>query len=352
MPDLTDDLTHHIQTAIEQRQPVNIIGGNSKSFYGRAPQGHPLPIGGHTGVVNYEPTELVMTVRAGTTLVDVEHALEANHQMLPFEPPRFDDAATIGGTIACNLSGPRRPYAGAARDYVLGVTMINGKAQVLRFGGEVMKNVAGYDVARLMTGAMGTLGLLLDVSFKVLPKPASELTLMMELPCDKAIDSMNRWAAKAIPLSATAYVDSTLYVRVSGATTAVQAVRDHLGGDVLADADSFWRDLREHQLPYFSEAPALWRISVPPHTPALALPGQWLIEWGGALRWLTTQESPARIREAAQAAGGHATLFRGGDRNCDVFQPLDERLATLHKNLKHAFDPHRVFNPGRLYATL
>ena len=350
MPDITHEVLQQIHAAIEEKKQLNIIGGNSKAFYGRAPHSDPLHIAQHTGIVNYEHTELVMTARAGTTLEDIERALDANHQMLPFEPPHFGPGATIGGTVACNLSGPRRPYAGAARDYVLGVRMINGKADVLRFGGEVMKNVAGYDVARLMAGAMGTLGVLLDVSFKVLPQPSNELTLTQGAKPAEAIETMNQWAGTPIPLSATAYVDGKLYVRLSGTASAVQAAGAQIGGDVVADAGHFWRGLREHQLPFFKRANALWRLSVPQNTPPLALPGDWLIEWGGGLRWLTTDEGPGRIRDIARAAGGHATLFCGGDREREVFHPLDEHVATLHQRLKHAFDPHHVFNPGRLYA--
>ena len=350
MPDITDEIVQQIHTAIEEKKQLNIIGGNSKAFYGRAPHGDPLHIAQHTGIVNYEHTELVVTARAGTTLEDIERALDANHQMLPFEPPHFGPGATIGGAIACNLSGPRRPYSGAARDYVLGVRMINGKAEVLRFGGEVMKNVAGYDVARLMAGAMGTLGVLLDVSFKVLPKPADELTLVQDAKPAEAIETMNQWAGRPIPLSATAYVDGKLYVRLSGTGSAVQAAGAHIGGDMVADAGGFWRNLREHRLPFFEHAVSLWRVSVPQNAPPLVLPGDWLIEWGGGLRWLTTDESPGRIRDVARAAGGHATLFRGGDRGQDVFHPLARTVAVLHQRLKHAFDPHHVFNPGRLYA--
>lgn len=352
MSDLTTSLQQQVEAAIAQRGALRIVGGDSKAFYGRTPQGEALHVAGHSGIVSYEPTELVITARAGTPLDEIEQTLHASQQMLPFEPPHFGAAATLGGTIACNLSGPRRPYSGAARDFVLGTRVINGKAEVLRFGGEVMKNVAGYDVSRMMTGALGTLGVLLDISLKVLPRPASETTLVQECSMAGAIEAMNRWATQPLPLSASAFVDGRLYVRLYGTEKGVQAARAQIGGERLPQGDSFWRELREQQLAFFKPAGALWRLSVPPNAPALALAGECLLEWGGGLRWLSTDADPRSVRAAVTAVGGHATLFRGGDRDGAVFQPLDAGLALVHQRLKNAFDPQRIFNPGRMYQDL
>ena len=254
MLDQTQELQTQVAEAISEKRSLNIIGGNSKSFYGRSSQCESLHLQAHSGILNYEPTELVMTVRAGTSLEEIEEALSRNNQMLPFEPPHYGSGATIGGTVACNLSGPRRAYSGAARDYVLGTKIINGKAEVLHFGGEVMKNVAGYDASRLMTGSMGALGVLLEVSFKVLPRFASEITLVQEISADDAITKMNQWAGMPNPVSATAYLNGKLYVRLSGADSTLQAAHKRIDGELLSDAEKFWFHLREHQLPAFKNA--------------------------------------------------------------------------------------------------
>jgi len=350
MSDLSQELQTQVAAAISEKRPLNIVGGNTKSFYGRSSQCDTLHLHAHTGIVNYEPTELVMTVRTGTSLEEIEDVLSRNNQMLPFEPPYYGPNATIGGTVACNLSGPRRSYAGAARDYVLGTKIINGKAEVLHFGGEVMKNVAGYDVSRLMTGAMGTLGVLLEVSFKVLPCFASEITLVQETNENDAITKMNQWAGMPIPISATAYLDGKLYVRLSGADSALQAARKQIGGEFLSDAENFWLHLREHQLSVFKNAPTVWRISVPQSTSQFILDGEQIIEWGGGLRWLIGDVDSSQIRKLATEAGGHATLFKGVNNDEKIFQPLDNGLAKLHRNLKQAFDPHFIFNPNRMFA--
>ena len=352
MSDISHKLKEQIESAVSEKTPLNIIGGNSKSFYGRTPQGTPIYVGAQTGITNYEFTELVMTARAGTTLEEIEFALDKNGQMLPFEPPRYGAGATIGGTISCNLSGPRRAYAGAARDFVLGSKIINGKAEILTFGGEVMKNVAGYDVSRLIAGSMGTLGLLLEVSFKVLPKPMCEKTLVLEINANDAILKMNQWAAEPLPLSATAYVDGQLYVRLSGAEGSVQAACQRMGGEIYSEAELFWQNLKEQQLSFFKTAQSLWRVSVPPTTSQLELPGECLMEWSAGLRWLKSNESPEHIRETVQAVGGHATLFRGHPDDQVVFHSLTPSLEKLHRNLKLAFDPHQIFNPERLYQNL
>ncbi len=273
--------------------------------------------------------------------------------MLPFEPPHFGPGATIGGTIACGLSGPARPYAGSARDLVLGTRVLTGRGQVLRFGGEVMKNVAGYDLSRLMTGAFGTLGLLLDVSLKVMPIPAAVRTLALERSEPEAIRLMNSWAATPAPITATCYDEERLYVRLAGAETAVAQAADTIGGEPIEQQDELWRThIREQGHAFFAGEAPLWRLSLPSATPPLELPGSQLIEWGGAQRWFRGELAADAVRKAAAEAGGHATLFRGGDRNAEVFQPPAPALMAIHHNLKQAFDPGGLLNPGRLFAEL
>jgi glycolate oxidase FAD binding subunit len=355
-PTESSNLTEALQETVREAQArgaaLRILGGNSKAFLGRPPQGETLEVGGHRGIVEYEPGELVLTARAGTPLAELEATLAAHGQMLAFEPPRFGSTATLGGTIACALSGPRRPFAGAARDFVLGIRLLNGRGVALAFGGRVMKNVAGYDVSRLMVGAMGTLGVLLEITLKVLPRPAAESTLAHESTPAAAIETMNRWAGRAVPLSGACYDGDRLYLRISGGSTAVAAARAHIGGEVVEDGPGFWERLREQQHGFFAGEAPVWRVSVPPATPPLELSGKWLLDWGGALRWLRTAADGAVVRAAAEGAGGHASLFRGGDRAGEVFHPLSEPLRALHRQLKQAFDPDRILNPGRLYAEL
>ncbi len=348
MSDMTEALRERVLAAAVDKTLLRIRGGGSKDFYGNPPSGTLLDTAGHAGIVAYEPTELVVTVRAGTRLAELEAALAETGQMLAFEPPHFGEA-TVGGCVAAGLSGPRRATAGSVRDFVLGVKLLDGKGEILNFGGQVMKNVAGYDVSRLMAGALGTLGLLLEVSLKVLPKPPAEATLRLELPQDRAIEAMNRWGGQPLPLSATCWSDGQLTLRLSGARAAVAAARGKIGGEAVADAEGFWRAVREQETDFFSGAAALWRLSLPAKTAPLALPGVPLLEWGGALRWLTFDGPAAVVREAASRAGGHATLFRGGDKSAGAFQPLPAPLMAIHKNLKRNFDPQGLFNPGRLY---
>jgi len=349
--DDTDALIEQVTDAVHRKSPLKIGGGNTKVFYGRETSGTVLSTRQHRGIVSYEPNELVLTARAGTPLAEVEKALADNGQMLPFEPPYFGADATLGGTIACNLSGPRRPYAGAARDFVLGTTIINGRAERLRFGGEVMKNVAGYDVSRLMAGSLGTLGVILEVSLKVLPLPAKTTTLVLQYPAAKSIEQLNKWAGQPLPISATCYDGNSVYVRLEGAATAVDKSRRLLGGEEI-EGNGFWRKLREQEHDFFNSNAPLWRIALAPVTPPLALAGKSLIEWNGAQRWLFSDAEPSMVRNVVSTAGGHATLFKNGNRTGDVFQPLANGIGEIHRRLKLALDPHRIFNPGRMYRDL
>jgi glycolate oxidase FAD binding subunit len=350
--DATADFRAVILDAAAGKAALRIRGGGTKDFYGGELRGKVLDTREHSGIVDYEPTELALTARAGTRLSEIESALHANGQMLAFEPPRFGTEATLGGAIAAGLSGPRRPHAGSARDHVLGVRVIDGKGTELKFGGQVMKNVAGYDVSRLMVGALGTLGLLLDVSLKVLPRPPVEVTLRQTHPEATALDLMNAWAGKPYPITATCYADGQLSLRLSGAESAVHAARAKLGGELVPDADRYWNALRDHQADFFRTAAPLWRVSIKSTTPRLALGTPVLIEWGGALRWVAGELDARALRSAAASAGGHATLFRGGDKSSGVFHPLSPPISKLHQRLKDTFDPQGILNPGRLYTDL
>ena len=344
------NLTEQIRLAHDNKKALAIHGGKSKSFYGGPVVGEPLDLRPYTGIIDYEPKELVLTVRAGTPLAEIEAAMTRENQMLPFEPPYFAEGATIGGTVASGLSGPRRPYTGAVRDFVLGTRIVNGKGEDLRFGGRVIKNVAGYDVSRLMTGAMGTLGVLLDLSFKVLPKPSDEITLCYDMDEATAIQRFNEWAGKPLPISATSWHDGVAMLRLSGAIAGVKAAREKLGGEQVnsADAVNFWRDLRDHRASFFQSAEPLWRLSVPSTSPPIALDlPQWM-EWGGALRWVRGANDPKELRRKVEAIGGHVTLFRHGDKSAGVFHPVQPVLAKIHRNLKAAFDPANILNPGRM----
>ena len=301
-----------------------------------------------SGIVEYEPTELVITARGGTPLAEIEAALREQGQMLAFEPPRFGSGATLGGAIGTGLSGPRRAYAGSARDFVLGVRLLDGNGTDLRFGGQVMKNVAGYDVSRLMVGSLGTLGVLTEISLKVLPAPAAEITLRQDCTQAEALQRMNAWAGKPYPVTATCHVGEALYVRLSGAEPAVRAALARLGGEEVPDGAAFWSGVRDHAHALF-HAPVLWRVSLKSTAPPLAWAAPQLVEWSGALRWIAGEMEPRAVREAASRHGGHATLFRGGDKAAGVFHPLPAPLMKLHQRLKKTFDPHAIFGPGRMY---
>lgn len=351
MSDIAQQLGEIVTASFAQRSPLRVISGNSKAFLGEpGVAGEPLDVSKHRGIVNYQPGELTVTVRAGTPLAQLQAALAEHNQMLAFEPPHFGASATIGGTIAAGLSGPARAYTGAARDFVLGCRIINGRGQILRFGGEVMKNVAGYDLSRLMAGAFGTLGVLLEVSLKVLPKPAAQTTLVQQCNCAQAITRFNQWAGKPLPITATWWHNGRAFIRLAGDESAVAEACDTLGGDTLDNGAALWTSIREHQHEFFCGDTSLWRLSLAPATPPLQLPGNVAIGWGGAQRWLVTSADEQTIRDAAAATGGHASCWRGAAS--PRFHPLSEALMTLHRNLKQAMDPAGILNPGRLYPTL
>ena len=348
-----------IRAAVAANAPLRLRGGGTKDFYGQTLAGDVLDTTTYAGIVDYDPTELVITVRAGTPLAQVERTMREMGQMLACEPPRFGENATIGGFVASGLSGPRRPYAGAVRDLILGARLLDGKGDDLNFGGRVMKNVAGFDVARLMTGALGTLGLITEVSLRCVPMPKAETTRVFQCSADEAIRLTNGWGGKPLPVTATAFHASRLAVRLSGAAPAVEAGVAKIGGMALPGYDkggAFWRSVREQTQPFFVAAiqagAPLWRLAVKSTAPFTDLGGEQLIEWGGALRWLTAGErtDPVRVRAWAHGHGGHATLFRASDKSAGAFHPLSETMHALHRRLKATFDPAGILNPGRLYS--
>ena len=349
--DGTDELVAQVREATARRTPLRIVGGDTKGFYGRAVAGAPLSTRGHRGILRHDPAELVLTARAGTPLAEIEAQLASCNQRLPFEPPHFGADATIGGTVASGLAGPARAWAGPLRDFVLGARVLSGDGRVLRFGGEVMKNVAGYDVARLMVGSLGVLGVLLDVSLKVLPVPPGERTLALDVEEANALGRLAEIARGTLPLSAGSWIDGRMYLRFEGSDATLDDVQARVGGEVVADSRGFWAGLREQTHPFFKGASPLWRCTVPPLAPPLSLAGTPLVEWNGLQRWYRCAPGVTAF-DAAAAAGGHATLFRHGPDAPEVFAPLAAPLLRLHRALKLEFDPAGILNPGRMYADL
>ncbi len=362
-----ETLVERVRAAQSAGTALAITGQGSKSFYGGPVQGEPLDMRTLAGISSYEPTELVVTARAGTPIADLEAALAEKGQCLPFEPPRFGGGGTVGGMVSAGLSGPSRASVGSLRDHVLGATLLNGRGEVLSFGGQVIKNVAGYDVSRLLAGSMGVLGAILEVSLKVLPLQPATATLRFELDEVAALKQLNAWGGQPLPINASAWWAGMLLLRLRGARAAVDAALATLGGERIADelANPFWDGLRDHEDEFFTKArtavdsgsgAALWRLSLPQIAPAIKLPGEQLIEWGGAQRWWCSAAPAAAVRELAQRAGGHATLFRAhhksSDKSAGVFAPLAAPLMRIHRELKREFDPHSLFNHGRLYPDL
>ena len=398
MTDISSRIVQRIEAARRDREPLSIVAGASKRFLGRTSNGSKLEVAAHEGIVSYEPGELVLTVRAGTRLTEIAATLAEHGQALQFEPPHLDGAATIGGTLACNASGPARPWSGSVRDAVLGIELVTGRAERLRFGGRVMKNVAGFDVSRLQAGALGAFGVITEVSLKVLPRPRHSVTLARVFDAADAIVHMNELAGTSKPLSGACWHDGSLYVRFSGAESAVEAAARQWGGERLdpvatsrrnealdptatpghgasldpaasprhderhdptataqrgeppSDAPSFWRDLAEQRLKYFRTGSPLWRFSIRSSAPLPRIDGDWLIDWGGAQRWIHGDFDKNELERLAESAGGHVSLYRGGNRESEVHHALPAAQKSLHLRLKDAFDPDRILNPGRLYG--
>ena len=359
-----EQATARIHAAAASGSRLRLRGGGSKDFYGAALEGEILDTTPLSGVISYEPSELVVTALAGTPLAELEALLLAQGQCLPFEPPHFNPDATVGGMVAAGLSGPARASAGAVRDYVLGIKLINGKGEHLTFGGQVMKNVAGYDVSRLMVGAMGTLGLLTEVSLKVLPIAPLEATLKFGMTQAEALTQLNTWGGQPLPLNASCWLEDggtgTLYLRLRGAVAAVEAACAKLGGERRSNTQSAadWQLCRDQRLPWFTErtdTQDLWRLSVPQTTPPLDLPDSPLIEWHGGQRWVRADaDQGQRLRELAVAVDGYATIFIAArarkQATAGRFDTLKPPLDSIHRELKREFDPSGVFNPHRMHA--
>ncbi|MFR0675225.1 glycolate oxidase subunit GlcE [Enterobacterales bacterium AW_CKDN230030176-1A_HGKHYDSX7] len=345
--DASAALLAQVEQALAEGTPLQIQGSGSKAMLGEAVWGQVLDTRVHRGIVSYDPTELVLTARAGTPLAEVEAVLAAAGQRLPFEPPHLGDGATVGGMVAAGLSGPRRPWAGSVRDHVLGTRMISGHGTLLRFGGEVMKNVAGYDLSRLLTGSFGCLGVLTEVSLKVLPTPRACRSLTLPLRRAEALAQLAAWGQQPLPISAACHDGEALHLRLEGGEGSVASAADRLGGEPLEDG--YWADLREQRLAFFASPTTLWRLALPSDSGELDLPGQHLLDWGGGQRWLTSDASAEDIRQTVARLGGHATRYRQGPAG---FHPLPEPLLRYHLSLKRQLDPKGIFNPGRLYAEL
>ena len=352
--DETEALTARVAAAAAARQPLRLHANNSKAFYGNPGGGDPLDVSGHRGLISYQPTELMVTVRAGTPLRELEAELAAAGQMLPFEPPHFGGGGSIGGAVAAGLAGPARPFRGAVRDALLGVRILNGRGEVLRFGGEVVKNVAGYDLSRPMAGALGTLGVLLDVSLKVVPQPEVEATRTLEVDAGSTWQRVHAALMAGCPISAAVHDGERLHLRLSGSDSGVRAATRQIGGDTPDDGDAFWGALRDHTLGFFQEShPPLWRLSLPPATAAPELPGARLLDWAGQQVWLRSDAPADQVRAATETLGGHATLWRGQtEPAAPAFHPPSPGVARLNRQLKEALDPHHILNPGRFDPAL
>ncbi len=367
MSDLTKEFIEQIKTCVDKKQAIIIEGNGTKRSLGRDVVGdkadsnsHVVSCGGHTGIVNYEPVELVMTVRAGTTLKEIDDVLGENNQVLACDPARFDGKATFGGSLAANISGPGRPWSGSIRDHVLGVNLINGQGEHLRFGGKVMKNVAGYDVSRLQAGAMGTLGLMTEISFKVLPKPAATATLCAQATQADAIRIMNEFSGQPKPITGACWLDGSLYLRLSGAKSAVEGTVSQWQSQLSnpkelseQDAQTFWNHLRDLHAEFFSSqdpSDPLWRFSINSAAPAYLDDQSWLLDWAGSERWLKGNFDQQELSAWAAEQGGEVVLYRGGDRSKEIIAEPNAVMKAIRKNIKQSLDPHNIFNVGRLYS--
>ncbi|MFC1775815.1 glycolate oxidase subunit GlcE [Pseudomonadota bacterium] len=352
MAGLSSEIVNCVKTAFRAKTPLNITAAGTKSFLGqRAENSQPLDVTGHRGIIEYDPAELVLVARAGTPLREIEKVLSDHHQMLGFEPPFTNSGATLGGAVAAGLAGPRRAYSGAVRDFILGAGFVNGKGEVITTGGKVMKNVAGFDLFRPMAGAMGTLGVLLKVALRVLPKPEIEQTLILEEDDEiSALKKMNTWAAKTQAISAAAFDGRNIRIRLSGSSASIEHGAALIGGEKLANGN-YWQDLNNFKLDFFQQQGRLWRISVAPMSGPIGKNLDFLIDWGGAQRWLKSDETPATIRGWATRLGGHAACF-SQDHEVNTYQPLERGVLELHQRFKAAFDPAGILNPGRMYPGL
>jgi glycolate oxidase FAD binding subunit len=353
--DLTEALADQVRRAADAHTPLRIVGGDTKAFYGRRVTGEPLNVAGHRGIVGYDPSELVITARAGTPLAEIEARLGEHGQRLAFEPPRFGAKSTLGGVVAAGLAGPRRPFAGAVRDCVLGATILDGAGRRLRFGGQVFKNVAGFDLFRLQAGALGSLGVILEISLRVTPAPRQEIALALEMERNAARSWLTDEMRRAGPLSGAFHDGARLHLRLSGGEAGVAAAARALGGE--PEPLVFWDPVRDHAHPAPAGDAPLWRLALAQTAPIPPIGDVLAWDWAGAQVWLRSDARADAIWRAAAAAGGHATRFRGAPKDSDsageeVFQPLAPAMLAMHQRLKAALDPAGVLNPGRMYGAL
>jgi len=397
-PETTEQTVEAVHWAVNAGEPLEVVGRGSKRGLGRPVQaGHGLDLSRLDGITLYEPEELVLSARAGTPLAAIEAALEERRQMLAFEPADLGPllggqagAGSIGGVLACNLSGPRRIKAGAARDHFLGVSAVSGRGELFKSGGRVVKNVTGYDLCKLLCGSYGTLGVMTDVTVKVLPRPEKTYTvLLLGLDDAAAGEAMARALGSPHEVSGAAHLPAALAAKskvsyVSGAGAAVTAIRlegpgpsveyrcaalrrelSDLGAtEELHSQNSLalWRELRDVQPFVDTFDHAVWKISVAPTAgPGVVAEiahGDAFYDWGGGLVWLALPSGgdggAARVRQAVAKVGGHATLVRAPLelRAAAVFQPQDAAAAALTRRIKDGFDPQGILNPGRMYPGL
>lgn len=355
MPSLTNEIVSSVKAAYSTQTPLNIEGAGTKSFLGhQANNATPLSVTGHRGIIEYDPAELVLVARAGTPLKEIEALLRKNKQMLGFEPPFVDEGATLGGAVAAGLAGPRRAYSGGVRDFILGASFVNGKGETVTAGGKVMKNVAGFDLFRPMARSMGTLGVLLKIALRLLPMPEAEKTLLHEESDERqALEKMNMWPCETQAISAACWDGLHIRIRLSGSPSGIEHARAHIGGEYIndkacGDDKDYWQDLNNFKLDFFQQAGRLWRISVAPLSEQLGNYPSQIIDWGGAQRWLKSDESPASIRSRTAQLGGHAECF-SEDPTVATFHPLEGTVLAVNQRFKNALDPAGILNPGRLH---
>jgi len=353
--DISEHLQQQIIDAAQNRQALNITGNNTKAFYGCAADNKntsPLSVSEHSGIIDHQPSELTITARTGTPLIEIIELLAEHGQMLAFEPPTFNGKASLGGCIATALAGPRRPWTGSVRDYVIGMRVLTGDGRDIRVGGKVMKNVAGYDLFRPMAGALGTLGVMLDITLKLLPLPELESSFSMKIDIADMQNILRNWRDASMPLSAANYYNGILSIRLSSSVAAVDYAISKLPSDRQELSLDYWQKLNEHKLPFFDDPATLYRLIVPANAPCDTLEGESLIDWAGAQRWIKTSSTFSEIQRHANTLGGTASAYRDGLRDEDVFMPLQAPLLALHKRIKDVMDPAGILNPGRLYRGL
>lgn len=359
MNNIEEQLLEQVKEAVASKQSLDIRGHSTKQHLGRSQRSdNILNLAKHTGIVEYKPVELVMTARAGTTLAEINHALDKHQQMLACDPIQYNGQASIGGSLASHQSGHAHPWLGSLRDHTLGIKLINGKAEHIQFGGQVMKNVAGYDVSRLQAGAMGTLGVLTEVSFKVLPKPAAEDYLCLHIEAQAAIELMSTLSRSSKPVTALSWHKNKIYIRLQGTQRAVESTSTQwqktYGFSAMESkvAKQYWHELREHQLDFFNHDQPLWLFSTNSQSQHTLKEQDWLINWAGAQRWLSGDYEFDEIQTIANSMQADVRLYKGGNRAADIHQINNSALKTLIIKLKHALDPEGIFNPGRLYSWL